>query len=335
MKAFALFRLPKGKEIYFLEGSYQEVLASKEHQSKFGFIVSEFGLNQPLLILEGAPKEISNEQIMAMSPLFSGFEPIENKDIKNQYIDSVRIAIQEMNLPNTPFKKVVLANSRYVSSLISPLEVFIQLTQKYPDGFVYLTKLNSENIWLGASPELLLEETNKDQYKTVSLAGTLGKHQNVWTQKEFEEQQMVTEYITNTLTQKEITVRAEPALEVAVGPLKHLKTEINISSPNHSIFDLAKTLQPTPAINGIPKEGAFEFIQKREPIKRNYYSGIIGLVQPDKKILHVNLRCARVAQNGYVLFAGAGITKDSEAEKEWFETQHKMEIIESLLTRNS
>ena len=292
-------------------------------------------LNKELKILEGSAQEISIEKVLALTPIVCKFEPTENKAIKNQYVDAVEMAIQQMNHPKTDFKKVVLANSRFVPSATSPIEVFLALTQKYPEGFVYLTQIEAGQVWLGASPELLVEEVEEGHYKTVSLAGTLGKHQDKWTAKEFEEQQMVTDYITNTLANEQILANAHPAKEVSVGPLKHLKTEINITSTNKTIFDIAKALQPTPAINGIPRDKAYQFIQTNESIERNYYSGIIGLVQPDKKIMHVNLSCARVAQNGYLLYAGAGITKDSDAEKEWFETQHKMEIIESLLTRNS
>jgi isochorismate synthase len=53
--------------------------------------------------------------------------------------------------------------------------------------------------WLGASPEKLLTVEN-NQATTVSLAGTREKSSSVpWSQKEYREQEIVTEYISKEL----------------------------------------------------------------------------------------------------------------------------------------
>jgi isochorismate synthase len=46
-----------------------------------------------------------------------------------------------------------------------------------------------------------------------------------------------------------------------------------------------------------------------------------------KTHLFVNLRCGKIAEGKIRLFAGAGITEDSDSEKEWEETEMKCQII--------
>jgi len=196
---------------------------------------------------------------------------------------------------------------------------------------VYLTQIDENQIWIGASPELLLETEEDQKYRTVSLAGTLTHASQTWTQKEQEEQAMVTDYIIQQLEKGQYQVQTDGPNEIENGHLRHLQTSLYIKAKDTNIIELARLLHPTPAINGIPKQEAFDYIGEMEKDKREFYSGIIGLVQPEKSILHVNLRCARIAQNGITLFAGAGITSKSNPEKEWTETQNKMKIIESLL----
>ena len=41
----------------------------------------------------------------------------------------------------------------------------------------------------------------------------------------------------------------------------------------------------------------------------------------------MNLRCAQIADNKAFLFVGGGITKDSDSEKEWEETNHKAQTL--------
>ena len=69
-------------------------------------------------------------------------------------------------------------------------------------------------------------------------------------------------------------------------------------------------------------------IKDIEKYERAYYTGYLGLVTPEKEIsLFVNLRCMQVFKNEIALYLGGGITKDSNAEKEWAETNFKAETL--------
>jgi isochorismate synthase len=51
----------------------------------------------------------------------------------------------------------------------------------------------------------------------------------------------------------------------------------------------------------------------------------------DQMDLFVNLRCAQMIPKALVLYVGAGITQDSDPEKEWVETQNKSKTLLAAL----
>ena len=56
-----------------------------------------------------------------------------------------------------------------------------------------------------------------------------------------------------------------------------------------------------------------------------------GILKKDSATFFVNLRCMRFYQNTIELFAGAGITEDSDPTAEWEETEKKIAAIKQLL----
>jgi isochorismate synthase len=97
-----------------------------------------------------------------------------------------------------------------------------------------------------------------------------------------------------------------------------------------------KELHPTPAVGGVPSTISCKYIKEYEGYDRSLYSGYIGIVDfnTNNAEYFVNLRCFKAYQNYIKLYAGAGITKDSVAEKEYDETENKMQSILSKLVLN-
>ena len=81
----------------------------------------------------------------------------------------------------------------------APETAFQHLCDLHPRALVYLMHHPVEGTWCGASPELLLRAQQHDM-DTVSLAGTRRDgSQLAWTQKERQEQQLVTDHILDVL----------------------------------------------------------------------------------------------------------------------------------------
>ena len=91
---------------------------------------------------------------------------------------------------------------------------------------------------------------------------------------------------------------------------------------------MLELLHPTSAVCGMPKEPSKDFILENEDFDREYFSGFLGPVNVlDETSIFVNLRCMKLMTNAVKLFAGAGIISNSNPEKEWIETENKMDTL--------
>ncbi|MCK9269810.1 MAG: isochorismate synthase, partial [Bacteroidales bacterium] len=231
--------------------------------------------------------------------------------------------------------KVVLSRQKFITSSdasLQPASLLLFLKQKYPTAFVYLFYTPVTGWWMGATPELLLQG-RAGKYQTMALAGTRPfnpqTHQLPWPEKEQLEQKFVTDYILDKLHAVGITDPdcSAPYTRQA-GSVEHICTEISFSSG--SAVELLRALHPTPAVCGMPADIANDFILKTEKHDRAYYSGFLGMLNiKEQTNVYVNLRCMRLFPNGKLLFAGAGITAGSDPEREWNETEMKMQIMAS------
>ena len=90
---------------------------------------------------------------------------------------------------------------------------------------------------------------------------------------------------------------------------------------------LAKKLHPTPAVGGLPQQKAINFIRERENFDRQFYAGFFGIETDNSARFYVNLRSMQLFKNGLVLYAGGGITAQSNPEAEWEETERKLQTL--------
>ncbi len=252
---------------------------------------------------------------------------------KEQYTELVQNAVAFIR--NTSLEKVVVSRSKLIKidQNFGVKKFFDTLCQSFPSAFVYLLSYENE-CWLGASPELLLQHKNDELY-TVSLAGTRWSGESSpWTAKENEEQAWVTRYLLeNLLSIGAGKIQIKGPYTRKAGHLEHLCTDISASQPKRGdIFGWANALHPTPAVCGYPPKTAMKFILENETYNRSYYAGYLGLANDGDSHFFVNLRCMKVFKNVALLFAGGGITIDSDPEKEWEETEEKMRVLRSLIS---
>ncbi|MDE6136756.1 MAG: chorismate-binding protein, partial [Muribaculaceae bacterium] len=93
---------------------------------------------------------------------------------------------------------------------------------------------------------------------------------------------------------------------------------------------------PTPAVAGTPRDTALGEIAATEDTPRRCYAGyLLHSDATGRTRAYVNLRCAQVSPDGYCIYAGGGITANSDPAAEWAETEAKAAVLLDILNRNS
>ena len=244
------------------------------------------------------------------------FQPIT----QDKYIDLLEKTMKEIR--DTEIHKIVISRIKEMDNPgLNTFKSFKNLLDQHPNALVYLWHNPGRETWMGATPELLLSRID-NEVKTVSLAGTK-KPENDWTPKEIKEQQIVTDFILENFLETE-NLKVSGPETVQAGKFQHLKTYISAKVPDEfDSRDLLEKLHPTPAVCGMPKADAFEFILNEEGYNRSFYSGYIGLESENAQEYFVNLRCAQIFRDKIWVYVGGGITADSIPENEWLETELK------------
>lgn len=242
-------------------------------------------------------------------------------------------ALKSAQLDKAILSKIVV-KERKSASLLS---VFDQLTVKYPSAFSYFISLPSGDIWMGATPELLLSHEGAT-LKTMALAGTQIKGDRdladiVWEDKEIEEQAYVHKYVQSVLGTVTDEIDMSKTYTSQAGNIVHLRTDFKVSAEisSASIISLIQDLHPTPAVCGIPLGKSKSLILESESHNRAYYTGFLGPINSTSLSLFVNLRCMQVLDKRYALYVGGGITRDSDLENEWLETEAKAQTLLSVI----
>jgi isochorismate synthase len=310
-----------------------------------GFVFSPFDINSKSILL--IADEIGNTPVSLDSvPLRTdGNNDLLEGSSKEQYLDLVAKAIDEIT--KGEIDKVVLSRKIEVECKVAPLVLFQRVLKSYPSAFRYLWHHPKIGTWLGATPEILIKSKGSE-FTTMSLAGTQNSMEfdkPIWTKKELNEQQMVTDYILDSLKDIAISIETSEVESTKAGHLWHLRTKLKGKFAPNDFGKVLRAIHPTPAVCGTPLNTVKNFIQKNEYYDRSFYTGFLGelnfksersrnrnrrnqensayrsLIKTSE--LYVNLRCMQLHLDKATLYVGGGITIDSEPEKEWAETVSK------------
>ena len=257
---------------------------------------------------------------------------------------TIDFANYHAQLENDAFRKIVLARcaDEKMPEGVEPMELFYRACALYPRLFIALVDTPKSGCWLTATPEILLEGQGSD-WRTIALAGTMklegdqlnGEGESLtWSTKNIQEQRIVATYITECLEQFTSDFREEGPRTVRAANLVHLRSDFTFRLSDHAhIGNLLQALHPTPAVCGLPKREAFQFIVRNEHTPRRYYSGFMGPLGTDETHLYVSLRCMNIERDTCHLYAGGGLLKDSILEQEWQETEAKLETIRKVINK--
>ena len=276
---------------------------------------------------------LENDEIFIGKPQFTNSN--KSAGLEEKHIALVQKGIDFIK--NKHAEKIVLSRKETLECTnLNVLNTFKKMLKAYKNAFVYLWFHPAVGLWMGATPERLLNSF-EGNFKTMALAGTQkynGTTKVVWQKKEKQEQQYVTKFMLENLNEFVESLEFTVPFTVQAGNLVHLRTDIfgKLKSDN-SLEKLINALHPTPAVCGLPKTVAATFILQNEGYERAYYSGYLGeLNKNNNTSLFVNLRCMQLENNLASLYVGGGITADSIPQNEWEETVSKAEVMKKVLS---
>ena len=335
---FVVYSKPNSGEI---TGFFQrkDTLFEVNDFTEKGFVFASFDGTKTYLIPESESEIVHFSLDKKEKTITENIRSKASGDSKSDFECLVSKGIQAIK--NEQFQKVVLSRTEIVEiPSFDMVETFQKLVQLYPTAFVYCFSHPKIGNWIGATPEQLLKVT-ENKFETISLAGTqkdTGSSEIVWGEKEQEEQQFVTDYLVQRLKNVASLVQFTKPHSVKAGSIWHIKTDVSgVLNSDSSLKQVIQLLHPTPAVCGLPKEIAKDFILENEPYDRSFYTGFLGELNcsfTNEKLssdLFVNLRCMQIKDLQAHLYMGCGITKDSNPEKEWEESVNKSMTMKKVL----
>ncbi len=364
MNAFAIYKLPHDRMATLMIQRQKDAVTSVELSTlngESGFLLSPFMLTteEPCILI--APDECYTvpfeqlgdadwqQRLEQLEPCLHKCGISQDEDGREAYHKAFSRCYEA--LCEGRVEKVVLARTCFEPlRRHTPYEMFLQACRDYPRMFVALVSTPVSGTWLMASPELLLEneQQSSNRWHTMALAGTMrlegeqlqfdnprqdGVQDIRWSQKNIQEQRLVATYVRQCLQRLDAEVEETGPFTKRAADLVHLCSDFHaVTNGTKAVGEIVASLHPTPAVCGLPKWEAHELLLRSEPASRHLYSGFCGPLNIGSQTkLFVSLRCMEIGSDGYRLYAGGGLLKDSVEEQEWQETEAKMQTMRRLL----
>lgn len=346
--AFACWFHPRENQMGLLVGNRSDVKffdRFDQLNGEAGFVFAPYCITEknPVILLQSNTffEDFDPEDSLDIS----GLEPFERNteseickfQSKVDYLGLIEKTISEIR--EGAISKVIISRQIPIKRTETSLgATFLQLHDQTPNAFTYFVNLPVAGMWMGATPEVLIK-SDGDQFETVSLAGTQIRKQDseeyFWSTKDIEEQAFVSRYMLDVFFNFDIhKYKTKGPETLESGKVAHLKTSFFFAAEKISgcLGSFIADLHPTPAVCGLPKDLADEYIRTNEFHQRKYYTGYLGPWRLGGQVsLFVNLRCMEITSDEYILYAGGGITARSVPEKEWDETNHKAKTLLSVI----
>jgi len=256
-------------------------------------------------------------------------------------VESIKAQIEEREI-----QKLVLARKIDISLPDAPdlVEVLGFLRSEYKNCTTLMMRVNADTAFVASTPERIVSLDNKN-ISTDSLAGSSSrgaeivadqknKYGLLSSEKNLNEHRIVRDDILCQLEGlvNDLSFPRTPEVK-QLSNVQHLFTPIEGILKNGSdVFTILSRLHPTPAVGGYPRYNIQEMIKRLERFDRGWYASPVGWVDKDgNSEFVVAIRCGYISGNSAQLFAGCGIVGESNAQKEWDETNLKfMPLLNAL-----
>ncbi|MDF1509310.1 anthranilate synthase component I [Robertmurraya sp. DFI.2.37] len=327
------FSLP---DVHFM--MFEEIIAFDHLQQK----VYLYGI--PLL--ESTTKTELKARLQARKNEIAEVKPKEDKVFnltsfesvmtKEHFIEKVKKAKEYIE--EGDIFQVVLSQRMTAKMNGDPFSFYRKLRIQNPSPYMYYLDFE-DYIVAGASPESLIKVA-KNKVITNPIAGTRPRGKNKQEdeelavelrndEKELAEHQMLVDLGRNDIGRVSEfgTVKMEKYMEIEkYKHVMHLVSEVSgVLKKEYSPIDALIACLPAGTVSGAPKIRAMEIINELEEIKRGVYSGAIGYLSANGNLdFALAIRTMIMKGEAVYIQAGAGIVHDSDPEKEYEETLHKL-----------
>jgi salicylate biosynthesis isochorismate synthase len=234
--------------------------------------------------------------------------------------------------------KIVAARTCAVelSAPIDPAAILRQLGDRHGECTRFAIR-TAGRVFAGASPERLVAVTGREVIGEA-LAGSIARGGDdagelarlLASAKDRGEHDLVVHEIVRGLAPmcERLDVPAAPVVR-SLRHVHHLHTPVRgqLAARRHAV-EVAGALHPTPAVGGVPTQLALDWIAAREPEPRGWYGAPVGWFDAagDGELV-VAIRSGLLDGRHALLYAGAGIVRDSDVELEFDKTRVKLRAL--------
>jgi menaquinone-specific isochorismate synthase len=280
--------------------------------------------------VEELPQPTSTEVVnRSFSPTYDEWERI---------VEKAKFTISEKKL-----QKVVLARVCHLelASAPDPFQIAAGLKRKAEGAYLFCLQ-TAQGAFLGATPERLFKREGR-QIITEAMAGTRRRGEDpfedarlkaelIASVKDSKEFQPVQDYLVHSLSPYCSTPLEFTPLSVhQTQNVQHLyRSGSALLKDTYDDEILLSELHPTPALCGLPKVAARNFIETQEPFSRGLYGGVLGWQTEETSEWIVMIRSCYLQGNRATIYSGLGIVEDSNAKEEWEELNQKMNLYSDI-----
>lgn len=238
--------------------------------------------------------------------------------------------------------QTVLSRRQEIAAQVDPLRLYRFLRALNPAPYLFFLALDDVAL-VGSSPEVLVRVANRE-VTVRPIAGTRPRGATAEEDdrlgralqgdaKEVAEHRMLVDLGRNDVGRVADygSVRVTELMGIErYSHVQHLVSEVRGTlREGYDALDAFRACFPAGTVTGAPKVRAMEIIDAIEPERRGPYAGAVGYVGWGATTLDtaIAIRCAVVGHDRVTIQAGAGIVADSDAAREYAETEAKAEAV--------
>ncbi len=305
--------------------------------------------NEHQIDLEKAVQKIKKRLGDMDFSYLSDFEdPCEVKTITNieqskkEYIEKVEAIKKEIIDGN--LLQAVPSRRLQLECENSALEIYRRLRSVNPSPYLFYIDFDDMQL-IGSSPESLIRVRN-GQVSIRPIAGTrrrgkdsdedeILKNELLNDKKEKAEHLMLVDLARNDLGRvcENASVEVTRFMDVEMfSHVMHIVSDVQGKlSKKYKPIQALRVAFPAGTVSGAPKISAIQILSRLEKTKRRFYAGAVGYIQSNGDLdFCIAIRCALKQDKVWTLQAGGGIVYDSNAEREWEETNEKLGALKSI-----